>query len=108
WMLAGVAVVLSVTAVSGAQTGTQPGTAAPAAPAQAAPAQAAPAQKPAAPLQLQDMGQNPKADPFPPVNPKYFTAASPTVGTVDAFLKALWDMTPIASGEWRPSRRRLR
>src|SRR5205823_9317262 len=79
WMLAGVAVVLSVTAVSGAQTGTQPGTAAPAAPAQAAPAQAAPAQKPAAPLQLQDMGQTPKADPFPPVNPKYFTAASPTV-----------------------------
>jgi protein-disulfide isomerase len=97
WMLAGLAAALSITAVMGAQTGTQPGTAAPAAPPQAAPAQAAPAQnpaapaeKPAAPLQLHDMGQTPKADPFPPVNPKYFTAASPTVDTVNAFLKSLW------------------
>jgi protein-disulfide isomerase len=92
WMLAGLAAVLSVTAVTGAQTapqtGTQPGTGA------AAPAQAAPAQKPAAPLQLQDMGQAPKADPFPPANPKYFTAASPTVDTVNAFLKALWGYDP--------------
>jgi protein-disulfide isomerase len=84
WMLAGLAAALSVTAMTGAQTGAQPGAA-------AAPAPAAPAQKPAAPLQLQDMGQAPpKADPFPPVNPKYFTAASPTVDTVNAFLKALW------------------
>jgi protein-disulfide isomerase len=97
WMLAGLAAALSITAVMGAQTGTQPGTASPAAPPQAAPAQAAPAQnpaapaeKPAAPLQLHDMGQTPKADPFPPVNPKYFTAASPTVDTVNAFLKSLW------------------
>jgi protein-disulfide isomerase len=29
-------------------------------------------------------------DPFPPVNPKYFTAASPTVETVNRFLKAMW------------------
>ena len=81
WMLAGVAAVLSATAITGAQTAsqTQPGTAAPAAPAQAAPAQAAPAQKPGAPLQLQDMGQTGKADPFPPVNQKYFTASSPSV-----------------------------
>jgi protein-disulfide isomerase len=97
WMLAGLAAALSITTVMGAQTGTQPGTAAPAAPPQAAPAQAAPAQnpaapaeKPAAPLQLHDMGQTPKADPFPPVNLKYFTAASPTVDTVNAFLKSLW------------------
>jgi protein-disulfide isomerase len=97
WMLAGLAAALSVATVMGAQTGTQPGTAAPAAPPQATPAQAAPAQnpaapaeKPAAPLQLHDMGQTPKADPFPPVNPKYFTAASPTVDTVNAFLKSLW------------------
>ena len=54
-----------------------------------APAAAAP-QKPAAPLQLQDMGQATKADPFPPVNPKFFTADSPSVDAVNAFLKALW------------------
>jgi protein-disulfide isomerase len=95
WMLTGVAAVLSVTAITGAQTapqtGTPPGTAAPA---QSAPAQAAPAQKSTAPLQLQDMGQATKADPFPPVNQKYFTATSPTVDTVNAFLKALWGYDP--------------
>ncbi len=36
------------------------------------------------------MGEAPKADPFPPANPKYFTADSPSVDTVNAFLKALW------------------
>lgn len=30
------------------------------------------------------------ADPFPPVDQKYFTAASPTAETVNAFLKAQW------------------
>src|SRR5271154_3825495 len=83
WMLAGLAAALSITAVAGAQAGTG-----------APPAQAAPAQKPAAPLQLQDMGQTAKADPFPPVNPKFFTAASPSVDTVNAFLKALWGYDP--------------
>jgi len=29
-------------------------------------------------------------DPFPPVNPKYFTADLPTTATVNAFLKQLW------------------
>jgi protein-disulfide isomerase len=91
-MMAGLATALSVTAVTGAQTGAQTG--AGATPAQAAPAQAAPAQPPAAPLQLRDMGQTPKADPFPPVNQKYFTAASPTVDTVNAFLKSLWGYDP--------------
>ena len=93
WMLATLAAALSVTAVTGAQTGTQTGTqpgTQTGAGAAAPPAQAAPAQKPAAPLQLHDMGQAPKADPFPPVNPKYFTAPSPTVDTVNAFLKSLW------------------
>ncbi|MCU1253343.1 MAG: oxidoreductase [Edaphobacter sp.] len=92
WMLAGLAAALSVTTVMWAQTGAQPGTQTGAQPGTGAAAQApaAPAQKPAAPLQLQDMGQTPKADPFPPANPKYFTAASPTVDTVNAFLKALW------------------
>jgi protein-disulfide isomerase len=103
WMLAAMAAVLSVTAGAGAQTGApaaappatqqatqQQGTQQQGTGASAAPAQAAPAQKPAAPLQLQDMGQAPKADPFPPANPKFFTATSPTVDTVNAFLKALW------------------
>ena len=79
-ILAGLATALSVTAAAGAQTG-------------AAPAPTA-AQKPAAPLQLQDMGQTGKADPFPPVNQKYFTASSPSVDTVNAFLKALWGYDP--------------
>jgi protein-disulfide isomerase len=83
WMLAVLATALGVTALAGAQTGTG-----------AAPAPPAAAQKPAGPLQLQDMGQTPKADPFPAANPKYFTASSPTVDTVNSFLKALWGYDP--------------
>ncbi len=30
------------------------------------------------------------ADPFPPVDQKFFTAASPSVETVNSFLKSLW------------------
>jgi protein-disulfide isomerase len=30
------------------------------------------------------------ADPFPPVDPKFFDAASPTAADVDTFLKAIW------------------
>lgn len=76
WMLAGLFSVLSV-AVAGAQTG----------PTGAAPKATTP---PAPALHLNDMGQPSMADPFPPVNPKYFTASTPTVDTVNAFLKALW------------------
>jgi protein-disulfide isomerase len=84
WMLAGLATTLSVSLMAGAQTGTaQPGAAG--AQTQAKPAGAAPA-----PLVLQNMGQTPKADPFPQANLKYFTAESPTVETVNTFLKALW------------------
>ena len=32
----------------------------------------------------------PPANPFPPVNPKFFTATSPSVDTVNAFLTQLW------------------
>jgi protein-disulfide isomerase len=32
----------------------------------------------------------PAADPFPPANPKYFDAASPTAAEVESFLKAIW------------------
>lgn len=98
-MLAVLAAALSVTAVAVAQAGSQ--TANPAgAPvgstgsaAQTEPGGAA--QRPAAPLQLQTLGQpQPKADPFPPANLKYFTAETPTVDTVNAFLKALWGYDP--------------
>jgi len=79
WMLAGLVTALSITAVAGAQTAAGAG-------AQKAPA----AQKAAASPQLQSLGQETKADPFPPVNQKYFTASTPTVDTVNAFLKTLW------------------
>jgi protein-disulfide isomerase len=84
-ILAGLATALSVTAMAGAQTVSQTG----AGTAATTPA-AAEAQKPAAPLKLQSLGQETKADPFPPVDPKFFTASSPTVDTVNAFLKTLW------------------
>ena len=32
----------------------------------------------------------PAADPFPPANPKFFDAPTPTAADVDAFLKAIW------------------
>ncbi|WP_429629085.1 DsbA family protein [Tunturiibacter psychrotolerans] len=89
WMLAGLVGALSITVTAGAQTGT--GAAAQPAPA----AQSAPAaQKAGAPLQLQSLGQQTKADPFPPVNEKFFTASTPTVDTVNGFLKALWGYDP--------------
>ena len=47
-----------------------------------------------APLQMNSLDSTPKADPFPPVNPKYFTATTPTVATVDGFLKSLWGYDP--------------
>jgi protein-disulfide isomerase len=81
-MLAGLATALSVTAMAGAQTSTGTGAAGTPAP--------APAQKAAVPLQLQNLDPATKADPFPAVNPKYFTASSPTVDTVNSFLKTLW------------------
>ena len=51
---------------------------------QGAPAQSSPAAAatPAAPV--------PPADPLPRANPKSFTAESPTVATVEAFLKHMW------------------
>lgn len=64
-----------------------------------APSQSAPTQQPAKPaqtapppkpLQLQTLDSSSHPDPFPPVNPKFFTASTPTVDTVNAFLKALW------------------
>ena len=84
-MLAGLASALSVATVAGAQTGA--GAATPAAPA----SKAAPT---APPLQLNSLDPSSRPDPFPPVNPKYFTASSPTVDTVNSFLKTLWGYDP--------------
>lgn len=41
----------------------------------------------------------PAADPFPPVNPKFFDTASPSPADVDAFLKAIWGYD--ANRTWR-------
>lgn len=68
---------------------------APAAAQQTTPVQSAtpaPAAKP--PLKLYSLDPSSHPDPFPPVNPRYFTATSPTTATVDAFLKALWGYDP--------------
>jgi protein-disulfide isomerase len=94
-MLAGLAAGLSVTAVAGAQAGSSP-KATPAGQAgsttKAAPAgQAAPATPP---LQLNSLDPTSRPDPFPPVNPKFFTATTPTVDTVNGFLKVLWGYDP--------------
>ena len=48
------------------------------------------AQPPAAGLQLKGLDPGTRLDPFPPTDPKNFTAASPTTETVDQFLTALW------------------
>jgi protein-disulfide isomerase len=56
----------------------------------AAPAKPAAQQPASAPLRLQSLDPATKADPFPPVNPKYFDATSPSLQTVDEFLHALW------------------
>lgn len=67
--------------------------------AQTAPSQAVNApQAPAAPTaQVQTLPKTP-ANPFPPVDPKNFTAKSPTVETVNSFLHAIWGFDD--SREW--------
>jgi protein-disulfide isomerase len=80
------ATALGFTAMAGAQTGA-------AAPNSSATAPSA-AQQPGTSLQLNNLDPTTKADPFPAVNPKFFTASSPTVDTVNAFLKALWGYDP--------------
>jgi protein-disulfide isomerase len=76
-MVAGFVSLLSVAAM--AQTGAAP---------------AAPTAKQPAPLVLSTLSPTGKADPFPPVNPKYFSAATPTVETVNSFLQQLWGYDP--------------
>lgn len=50
-------------------------------------AQNAPAQVPSAPGTVAAPAP---ANPFPPTNPKFFTTDSPSVATVDSFLKQMW------------------
>lgn len=59
----------------------------------ASPAQSAPATAPK-PMQLQSLDAPKNTDPFPAVNPKFFTASTPTVDTVNSFLKSLWGYDP--------------
>lgn len=63
-------------------------------PQQQTPKPAQPAASAPKPLQLQTLDPSSHPDPFPPVNPKFFTAQSPTADTVNAFLKSLWGYDP--------------
>ena len=47
-----------------------------------------------APLRLQSLAPDALADPFPAVNPKNFTAESPSVATVDSYLHAVVGYDP--------------
>ena len=67
-----------------AQTGTAP--VAPSTAPQNKPSAAVPA---AAPLKLQSLDPGARPDPFPATNPKFFTADSPSVATVEAYLHAM-------------------
>ena len=50
----------------------------------------APATTPAPPpLRLNSLAADTQHDPFPPVNPRYFTADAPTAATVDSYLHAM-------------------
>lgn len=81
---------MGVTVLAMAGVGNGQGT--PAAPAAKAPAAGAPAAAP--PLKLYSLGTETQADPFPPVNPKYFTADSPSVATVDKYLRSMLGFDP--------------
>ncbi len=59
----------------------------------AQPAGTAPGQR-QTPLQLQSLAPETVADPFPPVNPKYFTVQTPDAATVDSYLKAVIGYDP--------------
>ena len=67
------------------------------APQKQAPAATQQAKTPAPALQLSTPGKAPAPPPpvqFPPVDPKNFTATSPSVETVNAFLKQIWGYDP--------------
>ena len=80
WMMAVGGIVLGIPAV--AQTAATPAPRA---------QQTAPATQPAVPaLQIHGLDPSARLDPFPPTDPKNFTAASPNTETVNQFLTALW------------------
>jgi len=86
----------SAFAQGGIPSAPQPqGTPAPAPATQQGPAKAAqPAPQQGAPLKLYTLGSETQTDPFPPVNPKYFTVDSPSVATVESYLKTMLGFDP--------------
>ena len=79
----------------GAQAQTPPVPQAPSVQTPAAKAPAAKAPAPAAaPLKLYSLNSATQTDPFPPVNPKFFTADSPSVATVESYLKTMLGFDP--------------
>jgi protein-disulfide isomerase len=88
-------VVLGVAGIGMGQTPAVPSAPTPAgqAPAQGKAAGAAQTPPPA-PLKLYSLGSETQADPFPAVNPKYFTADSPSVATVEGYLKTMLGFDP--------------
>ena len=95
WVPAALAITLSLGAAATAQTPAAPATA-PATPPAAAPSNPA-AQAPylAAPPAPQPL----EVSPFPAANPQDFTAATPTVETVDSFLNQVWGYD--TNRQWR-------
>lgn len=92
-LLTALAPFLGTALFASAQAPAAPSPASQASPAQtAAPGQAPQENRPKLELKTLDPSSHP--DPFPPVNQKYFTASTPTVATVDSFLKALWGYDP--------------
>ncbi len=85
-----IAAILLFAAASATLATAQTGTA-PAPPSQTTQTKPSAAVKntPAQPLQLQSLDPGSRADPFPPVNPKFFTADSPSAATVDSYLHAM-------------------
>ena len=75
-VLAGLAVLAGCQGMYGQETGTAP---------KPAPAAATPPP----PLRLNSLAADTQHDPFPPVNPKFFTADTPTVATVESYLHAM-------------------
>jgi protein-disulfide isomerase len=93
WMMAGI--VLATGSVL-AQVPQAPSATAPSkAPAATAPAATAPAAAgQSAPLKLYSLGSETQTDPFPPVNPKFFTADTPSLPAVEGYLKTMVGFDP--------------
>ncbi len=88
--LAGWVLVAGLQGMYGQTPGAAPTPApAPVSPTTAAPKAAPGSTTPPPPLRLNSLAADTQHDPFPAVNPKFFTADSPTVATVDSYLHAM-------------------